>query len=313
MALAQRSKSPVAERFPGDESSMACRSRAGDRFRGPPEPELKPELKSDTKTELETERERDDRSDLLATLESEIIPRLMLAHRAAPFSPTLCADSRLPPTPDEVFEFARIAACHDLQGALSFIERLCRQGLALEVALLELVAPAARLLGEQWQTDLRSFTEVCAGLGTLQQVVHILGPSFAPALPHRGLVLLVAAPGEQHTLGLYLVGEFLRRAGWGVQVSPSMSEPELLQLVATERVKLLGISVSNQQLLKPLARLLAAVRKASCNPALTVMLGGSLELAEYAANNGVALCAADAREAVRWLELHATLPEQGNP
>lgn len=299
MALAQRSTSPIAPRFQGDESAVACLARAGDRGQGQPQGE----------SESVFECERDDRADLLATLESEIIPRLMLAHRADPFSPTLCADSRLPPTDGEVFEFARIAACHDLQGALAFVERLCRQGLALEVVLLELVAPAARLLGEQWQTDLRSFTEVCAGLGTLQQVVHILGPSFAPALPHRGLVLLVAAPGEQHTLGMYLVGEFLRRAGWGVQVCPSISEPELLQLVATEQVKLLGISVSNHQLLKPLARLLGAVRKASCNPGLTVMLGGSLDLAEYAAKNGAALCAADPREAVRWLELHANLHE----
>lgn len=295
MALAQRSKSPVEDRFQGGNGSLACRTRAGDRVHAPPEPER------------EWDRELDNRSELLATIEAELIPRLMLAHRADPFSHALCADSRLPPTTAEVFEFARIAACHDLPSALSFVEALCRQGLALEAVLLELVAPAARLLGEQWQADLRSFTEVCAGLGTLQQVVHILGPSFAPALPHRGLVLLVAAPGEQHTLGLYLVGEFLRRAGWGVQVTPVMSEPELLERVASERVKLLGISVSNDQLLKPLARLIAAVREASCNPALTVMLGGSLELADYAAINGAVLCAADPREAVRWLEMHANL------
>lgn len=289
MTLAQRSKSPVVARFPGGTSSVAGLTRAGERCQVQPE--------------------RDECSDLLTTIESEIIPRLLLTHRADPFSPTLCAEARLPPTAAEVLEFARVAACHDLQGGLAMVEALCRQGLALESVLLELVAPAARLLGEQWLADLRSFTEVCAGLGTLQQIVHILGPSFAPAVPHRGLVLLVAAPGEQHTLGLYLVGEFLRRAGWGVQVSPSMSEPELLHLVASEPVKLLGISVSNEQLLKPLARLISAVRTASCNPALTVMLGGSLDLADYAAQNGVTLCADDPREAVRWLAMHANLRE----
>lgn len=242
--------------------------------------------------------------DLLATIESEIIPRLMLAHRvdvrAAP-----CSDSRLPPSDDEVYEFARIAACHDLPGALSFVEALCRQGLALESILIDLVAPAARLLGEQWKADLRSFTEVSAGLGTLQQVVHVLGPSFAPGLPHRGLVVLVVAPGEQHTLGLYVVGEFLRRAGWGVQVAPSMTAAELVKLVASERVEMLGISVSNTELLEPLADVIAAVKGASRNANLTIMLGGSLDLDEYAAQNGVLLCAADPREAVRWLEQHA--------
>jgi methanogenic corrinoid protein MtbC1 len=231
----------------------------------------------------------------------------MMAHRTDPLSTGRCAETRLPPTADEVFEFARIAACHDLTGALGSVEVLCRQGLSLEQILLDLVAPAARLLGEQWQDDLRSFTEVSAGLGTLQQVVHILGPSFAPALPHRGLVVLVAAPGEQHTLGLYLVGEFLRRAGWGVQIIPTMTEPEILKLVSSERVEMLGISVSNEDLLGPLASLISAVRESSRNASLTVMLGGSLDLGDFAARNGATLCASDPREAVRCLERHASL------
>ena len=113
MALAQRSTSPIAPRFQGDESAVACLARAGDRGQGQPQGE----------SESVFECERDDRADLLATLESEIIPRLMLAHRADPFSPTLCADSRLPPTDGEVFEFARIAAlapCTDAKGPSVF-------------------------------------------------------------------------------------------------------------------------------------------------------------------------------------------------
>ena len=245
-------------------------------------------------------------ADLLATIEAEVIPRLLLAHRNERLSTSRCAEARLPPTDDEVTEFARIAACHDLPGALAFVEAICRQGLSLEVVLLHLVAPAARLLGEQWKADLRSFTEVSAGLGTLQQVVHVLGPSFAPALPHRGLVVLIAAPGEQHTLGLYLVGEFLRRAGWGVQVAPDMSRTELLDLLASEQAVMLGISVSNSSLLKPLGKLIAAARKASRNRGLPVMLGGPIDLQEFAARNGALLCAPDPRETVRWLEEHVS-------
>jgi methanogenic corrinoid protein MtbC1 len=248
----------------------------------------------------------------MATVETEIIPRLVLAHRADPLSPALCPESRLPPTAGEVAEFARIATRHDLAAALAFVETLCRQGLSLEEILLELVAPAARLLGEQWESDQRSFTEVSGGLGTLQQVVHVLGPSFAPVLPHRGLVVLAAAPGEQHTLGLYLVGEFLRRAGWGVQVDPSMTGPELLRLVASERVEMLGLTVSSEKHLPPLAALLAGVRKASRNQSLTVMVGGSLDLGEFAAQNRAMFCAADPREVVRCLELPANLRPCGS-
>ncbi len=244
-------------------------------------------------------------TDLLATIEAEIIPRLMLAHRTDPISPALCSDSRLPPTTEEIYEFAKRAACHDLAGCLGFVEAICREGVSLEVVLLELVAPAARLLGEHWKLDLRTFTEVSAGLGTLQQVLHILGPSFAPALPHRGLVVLLAAPGEQHTLGLYLVGEFIRRAGWGVQIDPTMSKEELTNLVRGERVEMIGFSVSNTKLLPSLVPMIEAARAASINPSLEIMLGGSIDLAEFAAATGISLCANDARDAVRRLEQHA--------
>lgn len=249
-----------------------------------------------------------ERSKLLAAIESEIIPRLMIAHRADPLCPAVCAASRLPPSDAEVDEFARIAARHDLAGSLAFIESMCRQGLSLELILLELIGPTARLLGDQWLDDRRSFTEVSAGLGTLQQLVHVLSPSFAPSMPHRGLILLTAAPGEQHTLGLFLVGEFLRRAGYGVQIDPGMSESELLRFVATERVELLGISVSNEALLKPLAGLLGNVRKASKYPGTVVALGGSLDLVDYAQQHS-AFLASDPRDVVRFLELGGTLRE----
>lgn len=289
MAVTQRSRSLVVERIlrVATQRPAAKRGRRDDFWPAEPEPE--------------------ERSDLLATIESEIIPRLLMAHRADPLGPAACAESRLPPTDEELGEFARLATCHDLAGALAFVESMSREGLSLESILLDLIGSTARLLGEQWADDLRGFTEVCSGLGTLQQVVHILGPSFAPALPHRGLVVLVAAPGEQHTLGLYLTGEFLRRAGWGVQVSPNITESELVDLVASEHVTMLGISVSNDELLKPLVGLIDSVRRASCNPDMTIMLGGPLDLSDYAVHCGASLCSSDPRDAVRWLERHASL------
>lgn len=244
-----------------------------------------------------------DHADLLTTIEAEIIPRLVMAHRTDASTPLLCVENRPPPSEDEVRRFADVAAGHDLQAALGFIEAICRQGLALEVALLELVAPAARLLGDQWKADERSFTEVSAGLGILQQIVHVLGPSFSPPVPHRGLVALVAAPGEQHTLGLYLVGEFFRQAGWGVQVDPSMTRADVLDLLANEWVEMLGVTVSSGARLQAVQSLISEARRCSKNPRLVVMLGGSVDL-QQALRSGATLCPQDAREAVRWLERH---------
>ncbi len=242
---------------------------------------------------------------LLRTIATEVIPRLMLAHRDEGTEPErgdTAWVSRGPPTVAEVEAFARVASSADLTAALEFVEQVCREGLTLESVLLELVAPTARLLGAQWEDDRRSFTEVSTGLGTLQQVVHVLGPTFAPTLPHRGLVVLTAAAGEQHTLGLYVLAEFLRRAGWGVQVDASMSAAEIIKLVSVEHVVLLGLSVTNTALLKPLAATIAAVKRSSLNRSLAVLVGGAVDLRDFAERTGATWCGADPRSAVSWLE-----------
>jgi methanogenic corrinoid protein MtbC1 len=250
------------------------------------------------------ERGGDDRVDLLATIQEQIIPRLVLAHFDDPIAAEACPDTRLPPDVEEVAEFSRIAAAQDLPRALSFIEVMVRQGVSIGTVLLHLVAPAARKLGDDWLDDLRSFAEVSLGLGTLQEVVHILGPSFAPGLGDRGAVLLVAAPGEQHTLGVHVLGEFIRRAGWSVEVASAITRAVLLRRVASELFEMVGISVSNEQLLEPLIDVVRDVKKRSLNPDVAVMIGGSLNLAEHAEAIGAIFCN-DPGDAVRRLSARA--------
>ncbi len=245
------------------------------------------------------------RYELLATIHEKIIPQLVMAHVGEQVaSEPECPDLRPPPTPEEVAAFAALAVREDVTGALGFVETLASQGVSLEAVLLHLIAPAARLLGDDWNDDLRTFSEVTVGLGTLQQVVHVLGPSFASDSGHRGFVVLVAAPMEQHTLGIYLLAEFMRRSGWGVHCEPNMSEGALLDLVRSQRVEMVGISVSNGDLLKPVARLVGSLKDASRNPDLTVMVGGSLHLRDEAESMGALFCS-DPRDAVRWLDQRA--------
>jgi methanogenic corrinoid protein MtbC1 len=246
------------------------------------------------------------RADLLATIHDRLVPELIAAHWRDVGPTSFCADARTPPTEAEVATFAEHARRQDLAAALEFVEALVRGGVSLEVVLLHLVAPAARLLGEQWQADVVSWVDVTAGLGTLQQVVHVFGPTFAPGVAHRGLVVLLAAPREQHTLGVYLLAEFFRRGGWDVHVDPTMSPDDLVALASSERVEMVGISVSCAELIRQLAPLVAAVKQASINPHVAVALGGSLDLAGEAERLGVPFFG-DPREAVCWLDGRATV------
>ena len=260
-------------------------------------------LGANTKVPLPVAAPHADR--LLEAIEQEIVPRLMLAHKVSATAPT-CEAARPLPTGDEIADFARIAVRHDLNGALNVVERMCRDGLSLESVLLDLVSAAARLLGDDWLADRRSFIEVGAGLGTLQQVVHTLSPAHSPALPHRGSVLLVAAPGEQHTLGVYLVGELLRRAGFGVHIEPAMEPEAVVDFISEEVPVMVGISVSTDLWLSGAAALVQRLK--DCAPQLPVLLGGALELGELARRTGADGSFTDPRDAVRWLD--ARVPKQ---
>jgi methanogenic corrinoid protein MtbC1 len=245
-------------------------------------------------------------SDLLVTIRDRVVPQLMLAHAEDAAVLGACPNARLPPTRAEVESFASIAVAEDLEAALRFIETLADGGLSVEVILLDLVAPAARLLGDQWLDDRRSLTEVTVGLTLLHRVVHVLGPSAAGPASDRGSVVLVAAPREQHTLGIFLLAEFLRKERWGVRVDPNMPLSDLLDLLRREHVDMVGISVSNTDLVEPLTRMVAAVRGASVNERVIVMIGGSLALANQSEEIG-ATFSNDPREAVALLARHATV------
>lgn len=247
--------------------------------------------------------------DLIETIEREIIPRLVLAHRGEAVE-TPCEGARGAPTEAEIIDFARVVVAQDLDAALARVDGFAQAGLGLESIYMELIAPTARMLGENWQTDLYTFSDVTAGLGTLQKLVQVLGPSFAPDAPHRGLCVLVAAPGEQHTLGLFLVGEFLRRAGWGIELVPGMSQEELVALVSTTHVAMVGFTVSVTDHLPALGHTIAAVRAQSRNQDLPIMVGGAIDLTEFASQNDVKLLLAP-RMVMEWMENWTRKASQG--
>jgi methanogenic corrinoid protein MtbC1 len=213
---------------------------------------------------------------LAQTIETEIIPRLMLARRAAPAAPAARADSATLGT-DEVAELARLVLAHDAVVAAAYVEAMRTQGATLESLYLELLAPAARRLGELWEADLCDFSEVTLGLGRLQQVLRELGPAFRgeAARPENGRrALLAPTPGEQHTFGLVMVAEFFLRAGWDVCAGPAAASRDLPGLVRSDWFDVVGLSLGSEVRLDALATCIRSIRRASRNQAIGVMVGG---------------------------------------
>ncbi|HEY5281904.1 MAG TPA: cobalamin-binding protein, partial [Polyangia bacterium] len=197
-------------------------------------------------------------SKLLRTIEAEIIPRLMLAHRTNSLELMSCEVASSTIGRDEVLAFASLVIAQPAEMAIAHVEARRAEGVPLEAIYLDLVAPAARHLGELWEADLCDFTQVTLGLWRLQQVMHELSPVFqnetdCEARPRRAL--LVPAPGSQHTLGLFMVSEFFRRAGWDVWGEPTTTT-DLAAIVRAEWFDLVGLSVGSECGLEGLSSLI---------------------------------------------------------
>lgn len=269
--------------------------------------ELKNEAGEGSMGAPEAERSTLDRmrsSDLVETVANHIVPRLLLAHRMDVRDAERRVEAPKPPSAEDIASLVVLAVAQDIAAAMRQAEVRLRSGMTLESLLLDWIAAAARLLGDQWMSDERSFSEVTLGLGTLHRMLATLRHRLGPPLSHRGVVVLATAPGEQHTLAIHVLGDLLQHVGWEAIVRPSLSEDELLTLVATEPVAMVGLSVSSEDLVEPLDRLIARVREVSLNRDLAVMLGGAVDLSSHAEGIGAVFCPS-ARTALSWLERRA--------
>jgi methanogenic corrinoid protein MtbC1 len=212
---------------------------------------------------------------LARTIEDEIVPRLLLSRRDGKHA----ADQQPALGDSDVEALAQLLMTQDATVAMAFIETKREHGASLAEVYLGLLAPAARLLGEWWHEDRCSFLDVTLGLCSLHRLLHNLSPRFVneSANPGNGKrILLVPAPGEQHTFGLIMVVEFFRRSGWEVRFDDSDSIDDLARLVRREWFSVVGVSVGCDARVSSVAQSIRSLRKASSNRSLGVMVGGPL-------------------------------------
>jgi methanogenic corrinoid protein MtbC1 len=215
---------------------------------------------------------------LVSTVESQIIPRLVIAHRSSSAGGAPAGEpGERRERPEEVRACMRLLLDSGAGPIMGFAEELLGRGLTLDAVYLDVFAPAARGLGELWERDLCSFTDVTIALGRLQQTLRRFAAHFRPEFvegePWRR-AMFAPVPGEQHTLGLSMIVQYFLRAGWDASMVPPPSADELPRLVQQERVTLVGLSMSQASNLPVLKALIARIRAATSNPALCIVVGG---------------------------------------
>jgi methanogenic corrinoid protein MtbC1 len=240
---------------------------------------------------------------LVRTIEGEIVPRLVLARRPppAPAEPP-AADARAPDAVD-VAELVRLLLAHDVGVSSAYVETVRRRGASLELVCLGLLAPAARRLGEMWEEDECNFMQVTVGLCRLHQLLRELSPEFHTSEDDgktNRRILLAPCPGEQHTFGVSVVAQFLRRAGWDVWHEFPATHEEMLRVFCQHRFAVVGLSVASEARLEALKGTIRAIRQASRNRAVGILVGGPILVMkpELAASLGADAMALDGPQAV---------------
>ena len=223
---------------------------------------------------------------LARAIEQEIIPRLMLAHRVAPGSAPQGSPAQARRLGEaDVKLFVKLVLAPDDEACSEGVRGFRAEGVSIESIYVDLLAPSARYLGLLWEDDLCTFTDVTIGLGRLQRILREQSPAFAG--PESDMidgrsVLLVPSPGEQHTLGLVMVGEFFRRAGWNVSGGAWTTGVDAASLVKAEWFDAIGLSLGAEIHLQHLTDIITLVRQVSCNRKIVVLVGGPL----FGANPG---------------------------
>jgi MerR family transcriptional regulator, light-induced transcriptional regulator len=244
----------------------------------------------------------DEHARLLASvIERDVVPRL--AER--PLTNLQTPGEVLPQ--DTVTAFAALVVGGDVARTLAFAERAGAMLGGMSRVHLALLAPTARYLGHLWDIDRLDFTEVTIGLGRLHHVLRALGPAFqaGAALPRPGRLALLLAPiGEQHLFGLAMVREFFRRAAWDVWSGAPANDAELCAIVRDNEVGIVGFSVAGSNRLDAVRASIVAVRRASWNRRIAIMVGGPafIEHPEHVAQVGADAMALDGDDAVKQAE-----------
>lgn len=251
-------------------------------------------------------------------VEADIIPLLLAAYRARaagvpaagsqadkaavplPVAPRRCHDET-----DAVALALGVIGPRPEEAVTGTVARLVKDGDAAETACLELIADAARYLGILWTEDRAGFEEVTIGMIHLQRMAHDIAPmTRRVALPHgipRKTLLLLTLEGEQHRLASSLLANCFDSAGWQVSNLQISSTADVASLVSTVDYDVVGFSIATDVQISRADHCIKAVRAASHNKDVIIMVGGSLILAtpslvETLGADGTGASAAEATE-----------------
>lgn len=215
-------------------------------------------------------------------IESELIPRLMMAHAA---SDLITEANRASDEDDrtalsmQTADFAAIPLHLDTPDLLEHMEGYLKDGIGFDTICIDVLAPAARSLGTMWEEDECDFVDVTMGLWRLQEVMRTLSDRVTPTCRRHTVpltALFAPVPGDPHAFGAQMLDEIFAKAGWVSDVMVKSERRELLDRLSQKPIDVVGLSVTRDSPVSAIASLIKTMRNISANRDLLILIGGNM-------------------------------------
>lgn len=213
---------------------------------------------------------------LVKTIETNILPLIVEQHLEASISSALEAPPTDLITEKSITELTALVLQEDARTSVNYVKEIHASGISLENIYLLLLTPVARKLGQMWEEDESSFTDVTIALWRIKQLMYDLSPIFQQYAQHNNTgssIMLVPLPGSQHNLGLFMVSEFFAKAGWRIWGELAATQEDIISMAKTEWFDVIGLSASVREQFPQLKDLIKEIKLHSKNPRVGVIIG----------------------------------------
>lgn|GEM_PF-356156 len=189
--------------------------------------------------------------------------------------------------------------------ANGLLDELLRQGVEVERIYEDVVERALVEVGEKWQAAQISVAEEHLAAAIAQVGLARLAPALLTDRPPLSrTAILACTPGELHTIGLRMVGDFLEADGWEVlYVGASTPASDLGGLVEARQPDIVALSTTLSSHLQGVSELLQVLHELTTVPPLIVLggqaYGGDVALAREMGADVFASSASLIRAALR--------------
>jgi methanogenic corrinoid protein MtbC1 len=140
-----------------------------------------------------------------------------------------------------------------------------------------LLREAMTLVGDRWQNGQWTVAEEHLASRTLLRALERIRPALGPEARIGPVAALAGAAGEQHMIGLVCLEQVLAEVGWTVvNMGADLPADDLAVFVAKNEVALVALSALDPDRLGSLADSVRAVREATPDRRVPVIVGGQI-------------------------------------